>query len=353
MLHARPGEGRSVSGSLSEKERLLLTLSGRKVDRAPVICPGGMMTMASREVMRETGHRWPEAHRDPHRMAALSLAMRAATGLENLGSPFCMTVEAEAWGGEVEDGDEVTPPSVLAYPLESVREWPKLRALDPRRDGRLPAVLECTRLLRAEERETPIVANLVGPTSLATSLLDATTFYRELRAEPDAVRSLLGFLAENEIRYGEALCGAGADLIVIADPSATGEILGPKNFRHLAAPTLGAMVQAMHRRGVPTIVHICGDVRPIYSALADLDADALSIDSIVSVREMQRALPSARIMGNVSTLLLEEGPVERVSEVARRTVEAGVAILAPACGVGAKTPVAHLRAMAGAVRPAA
>ena len=90
---------------MTEKERLLRVLRDIPVDRAPVICPGGMMTMACREVMVQTGCSWPGAHRDAKKMAELSIAMYRETGLENLGIPFCMTVEAEALGGDVEDGD--------------------------------------------------------------------------------------------------------------------------------------------------------------------------------------------------------------------------------------------------------
>lgn len=338
---------------MSERERLLRVLRGERVDRPPVICPGGMMTMASREVMRETGCVWPGAHRDPHRMATLALAMRAATGFENVGIPFCMTVEAEAWGGEVEDGDEVTPPWVRAYPLESVRQWSKLQALDPGRDGRLPVILECTRLVRAEASGAPVIGNLVGPLSLATSLLDAMELYRSLRKEPDSVRALLGLLTESEIRYGEALCDAGADVIVVADPAATGEILGPAHFREIALPYLRGIVRAIHARGTPTIVHICGNARPIFEPLRELEADAISVDSVVAVRDVVRAMPGTRMMGNVSTQLLEGGPVGHVRDAARSALAAGVAILAPACGVSATTPVAHLRGMSRAVTQAA
>ncbi len=133
---------------MTEKERLLKTLSGEKTGRPPVICPGGMMTMASREVMVKTGCICPDAHRNAGKMAAISIVMHDEAVIENLGIPFCMTVEAEAWGGEGEDGDEVTEPSIVNYPLESVREWRSLKPLNPVKDGRLPVIIECTGMLK-------------------------------------------------------------------------------------------------------------------------------------------------------------------------------------------------------------
>ena len=232
---------------MTEKERLLNVLRGECIDRTPVICPGGMMTMACREVMIQTGCRWPAAHRDAQKMAELSIAMRMQTGLENLGIPFCMTAEAEAFGGEVEDGDEITSPHMVQYPLKSVKQWRDLKELNPHTDGRLPIILECTAILSQRFSETPVIGNLVGPLSLATSLVEATVLFKALKQEPEDVHGLLRFLTDNSIRYGEALIGHGANVMVISDPSATGEILGPCLFKEFVLPYLNRIVNRMHK----------------------------------------------------------------------------------------------------------
>lgn len=320
------------------------------MDRPPVICPGGMMTMASREVMIRTGCRWPEAHRDAGKMATLSAAMHDEAGLENLGIPFCMTVEAEALGGEVEDGDEVTEPNIVSYPLRSVADWTQLEPLDPQKDGRLPAILDCTRQLAQERPETPVIGNLVGPLSLATSLIDASILYKALGKQAGESHSLLSFLTDSVVRYGEALIESGADVIVIADPSATGEILGPRMFKEFAVPYLNRITDHMRGLRTPVIVHICGNVRPIYVPLKDLSAQCVSVDSAVGIKEVKTALPGKMIMGNVSTILLQKGPEEQIRKVSQAILNNGVDILAPACGVSALTPVKHIRAMAEAAK---
>lgn len=330
---------------MTEKERLLKVLAGEKADRPPVVCPGGMMTMASREVMAETDCVWPEAHRDAEKMACLSMAMHDSAGLENLGIPFCMTVEAEAWGGEVEEGDEVTEPCIINYPLKAVADWRGLKALDPKSDGRLPTVLKCTGILSSRMPDVPVIGNLVGPVSLATSLIDAITLFKALRKEPGEVHSMLGFLTENCIRYGEALIDSGADLIVIADPSATGEILGPAMFKEFALPYLNRITLAMQRLNRPVIVHICGNIRSIFSPLTGLAAEGISVDSAVDMKEAKDALSGKVLMGNVSTRLLQNGQAGHIKAVSRNLISSGVDILAPACGISAKTPVKNIQAM--------
>lgn len=336
---------------MTEKERLLKVLAGEKADRPPVICPGGMMTMASREVMIKTNCLWPEVHRDPERMAELSIAMHDAAGLENLGIPFCMTVEAEALGGEVEDGDEVTEPCIIVYPLKTVAEWRGLKELNPLEDGRLPVIIKCTGILHRKRPDIPVIGNLVGPLSLATSLIDAITLFKSLRKEPSEVHGMLNFLTENSIRYGEALIAGGADIIAIADPSATGEILGPRMFRDFALPYLNKIISRMHELKRPVIAHICGDVRSIYVPLKDLAADCISLDSAVDMREAKAALPGKRLMGNISTRLLQNGRTDHIRTASRNLIIAGIDILAPACGISAKTPVRNIKAMTGAIVP--
>lgn len=335
---------------MTERERLLKVLSGEMVDRPPVICPGGMMTMASREVMVRTGCCWPAVHRNAEKMAILSIAMHRESGFENLGIPFCMTVEAEALGGEVEDGDEVTEPSILNYPLQSVGQWRNLRELNPLEDGRLPTILECTRILSRKMPNTPVIGNLVGPLSLATSLIDATTFFKALRREPEEVHSMLVFLTDNSIRYGEALINNGADLIVISDPSATGEIIGPRMFNEFALPYLNKMITFMHALAKPVIVHICGNISPIYEPLKGLPSECISVDSAVNIKEAMDALPWKKLMGNISTTLLQKGPVDLIQRVTKNLLDTGINILAPACGLSAKTSVRHLKAMTETVR---
>ncbi|MBI5308441.1 MAG: methylcobamide--CoM methyltransferase [Planctomycetes bacterium] len=335
---------------MTEKERLLKALRGEVVDRRPVICPGGMMTMACREVMVKTGCRWPDVHWDAEKMATLSLAMRDETGMENLGIPFCMTVEAEALGGEVEDGDEVTEPGIVSYPLRHVSEWKRLKALNPHKDGRLPTILACTGILSKSAKGTAVVGNLVGPLSLATSLIEATALYKALRQTPQEVHKFLGFLTGNSIRYAEALINSGADLISIADPSATGEILGPKNFETFARPYLNEMTRHIHRLERPVIVHICGNIHAIAGSIKGLAAECISFDAPVDIKMMRNTLAGKKLMGNVCTRLLLSGHSSAIRGVSANILNVGIDILAPACGVSAKTPVKHIKAMAEAAK---
>ena len=81
------------------------TLHGEKSYRPPCICPGGMMNMLTTEAMDLCHTYWPEAHSDPSLMARLAAAPFSAGLFDNIGVPFCMTVEAEAMGSAVDLGN--------------------------------------------------------------------------------------------------------------------------------------------------------------------------------------------------------------------------------------------------------
>ncbi|WP_338825872.1 Uroporphyrinogen decarboxylase [Moorella thermoacetica] len=337
---------------LTPRERLKRSLAGAAVDRPPCICPGGMMNFVVEEIMTLTGSAWPEAHQDPVCMADLAAGLYERGGFENTGVPFCMTVEAEAMGATVDLGTPVVEPRITAYPLASVTEWTDLGGIDTTR-GRARVVIEAIKILKRKHPEVPVIANLVGPVSLASSLVDPQVFYKELRKRPAEAHALMEFVTANLIAFGRAQLEAGADVLAIADPGGTGEILGPPMFRAFALPYLNKIIGAL-RDQVPlgTIIHICGRLRSIFQELNNLASDALSFDAITSARQVAENVPGKVLMGNVSTFVLAVGTPAKVKAVARQSLHSGIAILAPACGLGTRTPLANIQALVAAAKAA-
>ena len=108
--------------ALTPKERLLRSLAKKKVDRHPVICPGGMMNAALVEIMQKSGHTLPEAHHVDSLMRELAYDVEENTGFENFGIPFCMTVEAEALGSPIDFGTLSCEPKIKVEAFQTVKE---------------------------------------------------------------------------------------------------------------------------------------------------------------------------------------------------------------------------------------
>jgi [methyl-Co(III) methanol-specific corrinoid protein]:coenzyme M methyltransferase len=332
------------------KERLLDVLDRIGTDRPPVICTGGMMNAAIVGVMEETGHTLPLGHVDAAVMSALARDVRTFTGFENLGVPFCMTVESEALGSRIDLGDLGCEPKISSERFSGVGEAFVPEYGDVAKLGRIAVVADAVERLAATERDVPIVANLTGPISTAASLVDPMSFLKELRKDPDGAHRFLEGVADFLVAYAKLLLARGATLVSIGDPTATGEILGPKMFDEYAVRYLNRVVDGIHSAGSRAIVHICGDLRRVTPLLPKLRADALSTDSIVNLKALKDEHPQILTMGNVSTYLLQFGPAGRVAARARLLVDDGIDIISPACGLSTSTPLENIRALTEAVR---
>lgn len=331
---------------LSQTERLLRTLSKQQVDRPPVICTGGMMNAAVVEIMEKTGHTLPEAHHDGKRMAELSFDVHEATGFENFGVPFCMTLEAQILGSTVDFGSLSCEPKIEKERYNSLSlfeetgDVPRLLS-----SGRVTAVTDAIRRLSGKHPSTPVIATLTGPISLAASIVDPMTFLKELRKNRYEAHRVLQYLSVFLGKLAQLLADSGAHAIAIGDPSATGEILGPLMFREYAVHYINNVVNAVHSAGVPVILHICGDMKPVKHFIPAFRADAISTDAIVNLKELKEQFPGIITMGNVSTYLLQNGDAKRIANKVTKLARDGVDIISPACGLSTSTSLENIRSL--------
>lgn len=329
---------------LTPKERLKLALEGKETDRPPCICPGGMMNMVTSDLMEAVNVYLPAAHNDARMMADLAKAVYESGCFENCGVPFCMTVEAEELGAKVDMGSNIYEPHVIEYALNSVYDYEKLLPIDINR-GRVKVVLDAIRILKEELRDVPIVGNLTGPISIASSVMEPVTFYKELRKKNEEAHVYMEYVTDQLITFGRAQIEAGADVIAISDPSGTGEILGPKYFKEFAVTYINKLLDALQEEKMGTIVHICGQMSPVYKEVNELHSNALSFDSIVPMKEARKNLEGRVLMGNVSTYALEFGDPAQVGKLTRHCAASGSDIISPACGLGMKSPLVNVQAI--------
>jgi [methyl-Co(III) methanol-specific corrinoid protein]:coenzyme M methyltransferase len=335
--------------TISPKERLSRVFARLPVERPPVICPGGMMNSAVVDVMTATGHVLPDAHNDTQLMIALAEDIANHTGFENIGVPFCMTVEAQALGSDVDFGTLECEPKIKAekFPdAESVAYLPK-GAIAQSARGR--TVIETIGELSKRNPDVPVIGSITGPVSTAASIIDPMTFLKQLRKNKDAAHKVMDYVTNQIIEYALLCADNGASVISIADPTATGEILGPKFFDEYAVPYLNKLAQAIKSTGKPVIIHICGDVGMVKPGLAKLNGNALSVDSVVNLKKIKDELGGMAVMGNVSTYLLQFGKENKIAETSARLIEQGIDIIAPACGLSTSTPVANIKALTNTV----
>lgn len=336
--------------SISPKERLDRVLKKKPVDRPPVICPGGMMNAAIVEVMNKTGHTLPEAHHDDKLMSSLARDVNENTGFENFGIPFCMTVEAEVLGSSINFGTLSCEPKIRQEVFPSVSAVGKKDIGLLLKQGRIATIVQSGYRLSREYPDVPVIGNLTGPISTAASIVDPMTFLKELRKDQENAHRTIDYVTDFLIEYARLLLDNGATLISIGDPTATGEILGPKMFEEYAVRYLNKLVDGIHAVNAGVIVHICGNMNMVKKDIPQIRSDAISTDALVNLRLLKQEFPELTTMGNLSTFLLEFGTPDKVAVQTERLLKDGIDVISPACGLSTSSSLKNIQALTNTVK---
>jgi len=335
---------------LTPKERIFRTFNKKTIDRPAIICPGGMMNAAIVDVMNKTGNLLPEGHHDSIIMAQLAVDVHENTGFENFGIPFCMTVEAEVLGSEINYGTLACEPKIQRelYTCAADVVFKELGAME--KNKRVNSIIKATYTLSKKYPDVPVIGSLTGPISTSSSLIDPISFLKELRKNPSNAHSVIDYVSNHIIELAKLMIENGANVISIADPTATGEILGPKMFNEYAVRYLNKIINAIHAMNTPVIVHICGKMSAVQKYVPDIKSEAISTDSSISLKMLKAEYPGLITMGNVSTYLLEFGDEEKISTQTAKLVNEGINIISPACGLSTSTPLKNIEAMTKIVK---
>ena len=327
------------------KTRLLAALEGKPVDKTPVcsVTQTGIV-----ELMDEVGAPWPESHTNPELMAKLAIANHELSGLEAVRVPYCLTVLVEAMGCEINMGTKNRQPSVTAHPYPKDLEGASIPE-DLLQRGRIPAVLEAIKIIREKlGPDVPIIGGMEGPITVASDLVSVKSFMKWSIKKTDLFEQALDLATEAAIKYANAMVEAGADIISVADPVASPDLMSPDSFKKFLKARLQKFSSSVDS---VTVLHICGNVNSILSDMADCGFEGLSVEEkIGSPKKAKEVIGDrARFVGNISSpFTLLPGPIEKIKAEAKQALEEGVDVLAPGCGIAPMTPLENIKAMVAA-----
>ncbi|HTY46771.1 MAG TPA: MtaA/CmuA family methyltransferase [Methanomassiliicoccales archaeon] len=334
---------------LNERQRLLAILSLEKVDRAPCVCP---MQTATISLMKASGSFWPDAHHDPEKMAILALAANRYAGLESVRVPFETSVDASAFGVPTKDRRLLRQPQVLERRLLGREGFEEVDVPDPRKDGMVPVVLDAIHRIKIGAPHLPIICGIAAPHTLAFELLGQQEADRLIDLDPVLMKATLHKARKWAIDYATAAVEAGADVITLIDPYASGDFLTTEQYREFALPFHRRTCQELERLGIPVILHICGNATSNLALMAETGACGISIDHEVDVRQAKKLLAGkSAVIGNLNPAgaMLRGAPFEVESET-RACLEAGVDATSPGCGLALETPLENLRSFVESTR---
>lgn len=260
---------------------------------------------------------------------------------------------AEAMGGVVQLPEDA-PPALLRTPVDCIEDAAALAPLDVTR-GRIPVILEVTRLLRQRLGDEVFVKTCIdsAPFSAAASILGPQELMLALLDEPALCHDFLERCTQSVIRYGLAAARAGAHGLAFGDSAAV--LINRDMYAEFALPYAQRAIAALREQaGLPVFYHVCGNSRHILELMAQTGADCLEIDSMVPMA-LAKEIVGGRccLEGNVSTIeAFYQGTPEDVRREANAVIDLfgnrGGLILSSACEIPRHTPAANVRALTDA-----
>jgi [methyl-Co(III) methanol-specific corrinoid protein]:coenzyme M methyltransferase len=329
---------------MNTRDEIIEALKGNRGDTAP---PAIFTQTGTVPQMDNCGCCWPEANFDAAKMAELSLQPSRMFGFATAKVPFCITVETERFGAELNPGEKSAQPSVAGSPFFSEVEVPDVPDLMSPDEfvsgGRCAVVCEAAAKVRKEHPELFTIAGCIDPFSVSYLLTGVDNFLMGLLMDPDRCDAWVSAVTPHLTEYVKVLSENADDVQIIAESSS--EIMPPENFEQFVAVPVRKMISAA--KGFTTI-HSCGETSEVLEEVASLGEDGLSVESFDRAGEIcERVSGKVRLIGGIPPVsMLMQGKPEDIVANAKKYSDLGYALIAPECGVPPMTPNANLQALA-------
>ncbi len=260
-----------------------------------------------------------------------------------------------ALGGEIKYRTK-GPPDVKSNLLNSADEVSRLDISRLEHDPMITTLLQATRLVSQRIGNRVLVGGSQwGPFTLTGHLLGVERVMRGVIKSPAEIHCVLSFAVDLTVAYLKLFHDAGAEVVSIAEPSASGDLISREQFRDFALPHLKNTIRQLKAYGAKVVVHICGNITNWLDLLADSGADLLSVDYKVDLAEVRRILDGKMAFsGNLNPVaIMQQATPEQVKEAAEQALSrAGKApghMLMPGCDIPPSVPLNNIRAMINSV----
>lgn len=209
-----------------------------------------------------------------------------------------LSVEAEAFGAHCVYGvDEV--PTIIGRLISTQEDADKL-VVPEVGAGRTGVALETVRKAQMLISDRPVIANCIGPFSLAGRLMNVNDIMVACYTEEKTVHTVLEKATEFIIKYLEELKTAGANGAILAEPLAG--LLSPELMREFSTNYVNRIVRTVQDKHFILIYHNCGSsVNKLVPEMLDTGCIAFHFGESADMKSMLEKIPRNYIvMGNIS-----------------------------------------------------
>jgi uroporphyrinogen decarboxylase len=254
-----------------------------------------------------------------------------------------------ALGGKIKFR-EVGAPDLEDPIINSEEDLATLNIEDIDKDETINTVKEALRRTKEKIGDKYVVTMTAwGPFTNAARLYGEEVMMKATYKKPDFVEKILDFATELLIHLYEPVVSDGTlEVISLADPTASGDLVSKKQFERFVLPYLKKFTDWAKSKNVHTLLHICGDTTDRIDLFPATGASCISVDHKTDIAKVKELLYGKMCFaGNVNPVeVMLQGSVELVESTCKQIVETagtdGAFTLMPGCDIPPDVPYENI-----------
>lgn len=333
---------------MNGRERILAMLDGGQPDCLPNM-PITMMLAAD-----VGGFKYGRYATDYHTLVEAQIRTAEMFDIDYVSCISDPTREATDCGAKIKFYDDQPPAVDEANALLADKtKLAQLKVPDPHGGGRMQDRVKAAALFNKNIGGEKLIEGWVeGPIALAADLRGINTLMLDFYDDPKFLHDLFEFAVQVGLNFAKAQVEAGAELIGIGDAAAS--LAGPVFYREYVQGYEQKLIEGIHALPAKVRLHICGNTKPLYKYMGELNCDIVDLDSMCPMDEARLEMgPDQVLLGNIDPVrVLRDGTPESVTEaISECHRQSGDQyIVGAGCEVPRGTPAENLHALANYAR---
>lgn len=331
---------------MTSREVILKAFEGGKPARVPAALFGAGMWSIKR-----FNSSFEELSLNAPKMADMLVSMSEtlASDIVYAGSGY-NNFHASAFGGGIKFR-EMGAPDLREHFISSEEDLQKLDLGKLDTSDVIATVAEALKAAKSKiGNEYVVTLTAWGPYTLGARMIGEETMMKATFKKPDLVHKLADFATDLLIHLYEPLVADGSlEVISLADPTASGDLISKKQFETFALPYLKKFTDWAKSRNAHTLVHICGNTTDRLDLFAESGASCISLDHKTDIAKAKEVLHGKICFaGNVNPVnVMLQGSVEDVENACKSIIETagtdGGFVLMPGCDIPPTVPYENIR----------
>ena len=331
---------------MTPRETIIKAYEGGKTGRVPVTLFGAGMWS-----IKDYGTTFKDLSLDAEKMVDMLVSMsgKLLSDIVYAGSGY-NNFHAAALGGGIKFR-EIGAPDLEAHIVSTEEDLMKLDISKIDADEVINTVKKALRETRSKiGSEYAVTMTAWGPYTLGARFVGEETMMKATFKNPDLVHKVVNFATDLLIHLYEPVVSDGTlEVISIADPTASGDLISKKQFEKFALPYLKKFTDWARSKNVHTLVHICGNTTDRLDLFPLTGASCISLDHKTDIAKAKEILHGKMCFGgNVDPVkIMLQGTVQDVEDACRQVIQTagtdGGFVLMPGCDIPPTVPYENIQ----------